>query len=533
MFDIFYIGNKPNLFAHEKSVDSVEQARELSRTRFCWVVNYLSDYRDFDFLWEPAPWQHNQKHVWPSQHQDNGGTWLIPKQPTDDINREHCPVDRIQSVPRLHIKHTAHSEDAGDVNARYISDYLGTMRRALKNTNWQWCWVTSDVCDYSGFDFTWHPSEWQDQMLHVFASNDQKFGDTFYVHVPSFLQKTQNLKILEWFETLHFVDNVSVPRQPITQVKYTTDSVVPAIWQHEFDTPLVEFVRHDHNTTSTPTVSLWQEKTKTVCVLNRDHSHVVVPRECKNYLTTQVYDYPYIDKNNITVQGQPQDIVYISYDEPEAETNWGQLHSRFPQAQRIHGVAGMENALKAAATASRTAWYFAVFAKTKLDSGFKFDFVPDYLQQAKHYIFDCKNSVNGLQYGHMGVVMYNCNLVITAREYNELGLDYTMSFPHEVVPMLSCHGEFNTTPYHTWRTAFREVSKLCYINQQQPDVETQHRLKTWITQAQGAHSDWCLAGARDGQEFYQETQGNLVELKKSFRWEWLRQRFVSRYGELD
>jgi hypothetical protein len=187
MFDVFYIGKKPNLFPHELSVDSIKDASFKSRTRFCWIVNYLCDYQDFDFLWEPPPWQSSHAHVWPSQHQENSGTWLIPKNPYTEVNREHALVKRDKSAPRLHIKHSSSSNNAGDINARYISDYLGTLRRALSKTDWDYCWVTADVCDYSDFDFTWHPSEWQADMLHVFPSNEQTFGDTFYVHVPSFL----------------------------------------------------------------------------------------------------------------------------------------------------------------------------------------------------------------------------------------------------------------------------------------------------------------------------------------------------------
>ena len=80
MFDVFYTGKKPNIFPHERAVNNVEQAQQLSRTRYCWIINYLTDYTDFDFLYEPVPWESNQAHVWPSQHQENGGTWLVPKQ---------------------------------------------------------------------------------------------------------------------------------------------------------------------------------------------------------------------------------------------------------------------------------------------------------------------------------------------------------------------------------------------------------------------------------------------------------------------
>ena len=34
------------------------------------------------------------------------------------------------------------------------------------------------------------------------------------------------------------------------------------------------------------------------------------------------------------------DVVYISYDEPNAERNWADLLSKCPWAKRVHGVKG-------------------------------------------------------------------------------------------------------------------------------------------------------------------------------------------------
>ena len=184
------------------------------------------------------------------------------------------------------------------------------MRRALSNTKWQHCWVTSDVCDYTDFDFTWHPSEWQQDMLHVFASNEQKFGDTFYVHVPSFLAKTENLRVLEWFETLNFIEECLVPRLPLPQVKYTDDSLATAVWNHEFETPLVEFYQTVALGNHVPTISLWQESTKTVTPLSQGHATAVVPRECKNHIKIQVYDYPHINKTKEYVFATLYSIVW-------------------------------------------------------------------------------------------------------------------------------------------------------------------------------------------------------------------------------
>jgi len=67
------------LFAHEQAVDTIEQAQQQSRTRFFWFVNYLSDYSDFDFLWEPVPWEAEYTHAWPTEWDQVYGMYLVPK----------------------------------------------------------------------------------------------------------------------------------------------------------------------------------------------------------------------------------------------------------------------------------------------------------------------------------------------------------------------------------------------------------------------------------------------------------------------
>jgi len=461
-------------------------------------------------------------HVWPSQHQDNGGTALVPRE-YKDINRAHALVPRRIGSPRLHVKHTPTSADVGDVNVRYVSDYLATMRRALSNTKWQHCWVTSDVCDYTNFDFTWHPSEWQQDMLHVFASNRQKFGDTFYVHVPSFLAQTENLKILEWFETLNFVQGCQVPRLPMPRIQYTDDSLATAVWNHEFETPLVQF----YQTTplyDVPTVSLWQESTKTVVPLTSGHSTAVVPRECKNYIKTQLYDYPHVDRTHRMLKEQSLDIVFISNGEPNAKSNYLQmtmyLANESKNTNRVHlveGVNGRVAAYHAAARASTTPWFFAVFAKLEVNAKFDWAWQPDRMQQPKHYIFHAGNPVNGLIYGHQAMIAYNRQLAL---ENTGVGLDFTLDQAHEVVPILSGTAMYAETPWMAWRTAFREALKL---RASLPDIENEYRLKVWLKEYSGtiANGHWSSKGAQDAVEFYDEVKGAPTELKKSYEWAWL------------
>jgi hypothetical protein len=242
-------------------------------------------------------------------------------------------------------------------------------------------------------------------------------------------------------------------------------------------------------------------------------------------VTTQLYDYPYIDKTQRHNQSSLQDVIFISNGESMAEANWQHLKNTCPRARRSDGVLGREAAYKAAAKLSDTPWFYAVFAKTEVLVDFAFDYAPDRLQQPKHYIFHSRNPVNGLEYGAMNINLYNRQLVLDTVP----GLDFTLSAAHEVVPICASISRFNSDPWVTWRSAFREVLKLKREVDLGADVEIQHRLRVWITQAQGQNAEHCLQGAQDALAYYAKVLGRLEDLQLSFDWAWLQDYYYSLY----
>ena len=388
---------------------------------------------------------------------------------------------------------------------RYNNTHLATIKRCVERAQTEYVWIVSDLCDYTDFDFSYVPKPWEAKQIHCWASGDQKFGDTFLVPVDEF--KSQNPKVLGWYEHINFHAD-GVPRPTLGNMYE---------WIHYSD------ARFEYQP------NLWEKRV--LHSFGTNGSVLLVPRDCKQHFRTQYYDYPYILRHtDWNVDEKPQDIVFISYDEKNADLNWDLLQKRFPRAKRLHGVEGMENALVEAAKLADTDYYYAVFAKTRLHEDFNFDFLPDRLQGDKHYIFNCKNLVNGLEYGHMGVILYNCRMVVDSHNYEKLGLDYTMSHRHDVVPIVSCYGEFNTSPFETWRAAFRETIKLAQTMDTAPTIETEYRLNVWRKHAQGDYAEYCTDGANDGVEFYYTNKHDMTELKKSFRWNWLQDYFSSKYA---
>jgi hypothetical protein len=720
MYDVFYSGVKPNCFAHEKYADSIEHAKKLSRTEFFWWISYLSDYSAFDFLYVPRPWENQYTHVWPSQHHDYSGTYLVPKHVTTteylfhntQIPNKYClenyytlvdcefdytwaphPLDPpyiyvfgnqwwpstvmptveyhvpgaterkymtiAAQLPECHDNHwhtvidcnwdyswvpdpgdppyiyvfgnqwwpaekmptveyhvpgaterkymrwpraelladrtnwtvpdtldvtdfdfswrpdpgappylyqfaTQHQKTGGPVytvpgatevkylsdlrarttrvataiyeidhmdgaagqianvarRVRYFDNYRDTLIRLARSIGdeHEYVWVCSSICNYDGFDFSWHPEAWQSTMLHVFASNDQKFGDTFFMHVPTFAEQAEKKALLDWYD-VNYVPNISVPRRSMPVIFHDEDTHVEAVKTQDWAGPLALFTV-DTVPITLPTVSLWRTETKNIVPLSAGASAVIVPKTAKTDIRTQLYDYPYIDKTERNRHtDQPLDIVFISNGEPNAFDHWIQLvnHTGYRPNRVVHvsGVNGRVAAYHAAARASQTPWFFAVFAKLEVDAQFDWSWQPDRMQQPKHYIFHAANPVNGLVYGHQAMIAYNKQLVLAN---SGQGLDFTLDSAHEVVPVLSGVARYADTPWMAWRTAFREVLKL---KASLPDVESEYRLGKWLENDWGLNGNWSRLGAQDAVEYYDSVTGDFEQLRKSYDWAWL------------
>jgi hypothetical protein len=212
--------------------------------------------------------------------------------------------------------------------------------------------------------------------------------------------------------------------------------------------------------------------------------------------------------------------VFIDNGEKIAELNYLELMVTLPNKDhyRVHrstGVTGRVAAYQAAAKLSTTPWFFAVFAKLRVDRDFDWTWQPDRLQEPKHYIFHAFNPINGLTYGHQAMIAYNKNLVLNN---TGVGLDFTLDSAHEVVPILSGTAEYAHSPWMAWRTAFRECLKL----KGNDDVESRYRLNKWLTVAKGQpNGQYSIYGAEDAVEYYDSVAGDFDQLKKSYDWAWL------------
>jgi hypothetical protein len=222
------------------------------------------------------------------------------------------------------------------------------------------------------------------------------------------------------------------------------------------------------------------------------------------------------------------DIFYISSGEPNENDNYNRLCDVSKREVKwIKNIKGRNNAIKMACTNSTTEWALVFPSKIKVTHDFDFDWQPIRDHNKRHFIFYASNPVNGLVYGHMAPVAYNCDLVMKTTEY---GLDFTMSQNHDIVPINAGVAEFNIDPYITWRTSFRECIKLKHsaVN---GDNESLERLKVWLTVGENNNGIYSVKGANDAIDYYNEVNGDYDKLKLSFDWEWCKDKYINNYYE--
>ena len=93
-----------------------------------------------------------------------------------------------------------------------------------------------------------------------------------------------------------------------------------------------------------------------------------------------------------------QDVIFLSFDEPNAEKNYADLLSKIPWAKRVHGVKGSDAAHKACAAESETEYFVTVDADNIVDPKFlRLELNLDELGLTKDHVFSwCgKVHVNG------------------------------------------------------------------------------------------------------------------------------------------
>ena len=212
------------------------------------------------------------------------------------------------------------------------------------------------------------------------------------------------------------------------------------------------------------------------------------------------------------------DIVFISYNESSADENYSALKERFPMAKRVHGVKGIHQAHIKAAKKCFTKMFWVVDADAQLEQDFSFNYeVPVWDLDIVH-VWQSQNPINDLVYGYGGVKLLPRKLTIKM-DIDNADMTTSISNNFKIMEQISNVTAFNTDPFNTWKSAFRECAKLASKSiDRQIEDESNERLETWTTVGQDRpYGEYAIQGARAGMEFGLSNKSN-ISLINDFDW---------------
>jgi hypothetical protein len=222
------------------------------------------------------------------------------------------------------------------------------------------------------------------------------------------------------------------------------------------------------------------------------------------------------------------DIIFLSYDEPNADVHYADLLTKAPWAKRVHGVKGSDAAHKAAANLSDTEWFITVDADNIVHTEF-FDLNLD-MSDPKIQVYGwCgRNNVNGLRYGNGGLKIWKKEFVLDMRTHeasdSDRGqVDFCWEEGYRNFPRVYSDSIITGSPFQAWRAGFREGVKMTLLDGVRvPPQEIKeriwwhniHRLRMWSTV--GVHEEngqYAILGARMGTWMTNCTDWNYIDVR--------------------
>jgi hypothetical protein len=235
---------------------------------------------------------------------------------------------------------------------------------------------------------------------------------------------------------------------------------------------------------------------------------------------------------NKTFRVTDYDIIYLSYDEPNAEKNYADLCSKVPWAKRVHGVEGSDAAHKACAELSETDRFITIDGDNIIDERFlnqEIDFEEHANLSTSVISWTAKNTINGLTYGNGGIKCWPKNYVLNMRTHenadpNNAHAQVDFCWDIKYIQMNGTYSEImnNATPHQAWRAGFREGVKMTLdqgigVTKEQllkSHWKNLHRLYIWtMIGADVENGKWAIYGAREGLYKTMCTDWNFINVR--------------------
>lgn len=208
------------------------------------------------------------------------------------------------------------------------------------------------------------------------------------------------------------------------------------------------------------------------------------------------------------------DVIFLSYDEPNAEELYADLCNKIPWSKRINGVKGFDAAHRACADASDTHFFITVDGDNLVHDDFLDVRIEISEDQNDHaWTWSSRNVVNGLVYGNGGVKLWSKDFVYKMDSHENAkddakAVDFCWDTRYH--DLFGCYSTsmINGSPYQAFRSGFREGVKMSLDRGQKVDrrdfsdriwIHNLQKLCIWCSIGMDVENgDWTIYGARLG-----------------------------------
>jgi len=544
IYDIFYVSRNKinetdwlsfnNRFPSSQKIENVKTFLDISKksfTRLFWVVwDDLVILEDFNFSYVVPKWDEQYIHVFKNAEYFDGVT-LFPKNSNISskefqhrfyINKKE--IDITASTPRPFEKLYINTYD----------EYLETINNTTSDMFWV-IWNDIEI-DYDFNYYIPYYDYFHRNITHIFKNAEyfdglclfsknttiskKEFDHRFFTNKKEVDLVASKPKIYDKFIIDSYDDYLTAKNNSSTDMFWFIPKEVLVDDNFKFDL----YFSH-HNVVDRNMNHVFKN------VFRGEETYIGISLVSKNKELSQkeiTHRFLVEKKHHDVVASKlcPYDIVFISYNEPTADDNFKNLKSKFPRAKRVHGVKGIHQAHIAAAKLADTCMFWVVDGDAEIVEDFNFDHEVSTYEKDIVHVWRSKNPINDLVYGYGGVKLLPTTMTLNM-DTSKPDMTTSISSKFKAVKAISNITAFNTDPFNTWKSAFRECCKLSSkIIDRQKDDETLYRLEVWSTRGQDRpFGELAIAGAKAGSLYGEINKNDLAALKKINDFDWLQRKF--------
>ena len=392
--------------------------------------------------------------------------------------------------------------------------------------------VYADTEIQDDFEFDYTPDEWSQDVAHVFLNDKEYDGIVLLPKTHNYADK----EIQNRFYVAHKKVEIVASKPAKYEIFYadTYAEYVQALETSQFDlfyiVPNTVDICDDFDFDFYVSHHNMYDRRINHMFLNGEYHDGIMLCSKKLKISEREWTFKFIagkkEHDILASTPKPYDVVFISYQEPDADTNYENLKKKVPNAKRIHGVKGIHQAHIEAAKICSTPMIWIVDGDATIVDDFEFDYQVPAWQHSHVHVWRSKNPINGLVYGYGGVKLFPRELTENM-DTSKPDMTTSISDKFVAVKKVSNITGFNTGEFETWKSAFRECCKLSSkIIDRQKDDETDQRLKIWCSIGRDKpFGEYAISGAKAGAMYGARNKGDTQALKKINDFDWLKEQF--------